>query len=426
MKRSLILLIVLVTIAACQPQKENNRLPVLAESRPETAGFSTPRLARIDSTMNEWVSKGWINGAAALIARDGKIIYYKASGYNDLETKDPLKKDDLFRIASQTKAITSVAVMMLYEEGKFLLEDPVSKFIPSFEKPTVLEKFNAKDTTYTTIPAKRNITIRDLLTHTSGIGYAQIGGPAENAIYAKNKITAGLDVYEGTLADAMTRLGSLPLVHQPGERWTYGLNTDLLGRLVEIWSGKTLEEFFNERIFKPLGMNDTYFNVPEEKATRLVNFFMEDSTGLKKFTTALGGDMNFPLRKKSYFSGGGGLSSTVYDYGIFLQMLLNNGEYNGNRLLSRNTVRMMTMNQIGDLSLGNEKFGLGFEVVTEKGSSLFPHQAGTYSWGGAFSTTYWVDPKEKMVVLLYRQMWGSHGSDIDNTFKVLVYQALND
>lgn len=425
MKRLFIILSTLVVLFACQPLKEKESL-VLKESAPEAAGFSGERLARIDSTMNTWVAKGWINGAVGLIARDGKIIYYKASGYNDLETKAKLNRDDIFRIASQTKAITSVAVMMLYEEGKFLLEDPVSKFIPSFADLKVLDKFNPKDTTYTTLPAKRKITIRDLLTHTSGIDYAQIGSPEVNAIYAKNKITAGLDVYEGSLADAMTRLGSLPLSHQPGERWTYGLNIDLLGRLVEIWSGLTLEEFFNQRIFQPLGMNDTYFNIPEEKANRLVNFFMEDSTGLKKYTTALGGDMNFPLRKKSYFSGGGGLSSTVYDYAIFLQMLLNNGEYNGKRYLSRNTVRMMTMNQIGDLSLGDEKFGLGFRIITEKGSSMFPNQVGTYSWGGAFSTIYWVDPQEKMVVLLYRQMWGAHAEEIEGSYKALVYQALND
>jgi CubicO group peptidase (beta-lactamase class C family) len=425
MKRLFIILSTLVVLFACQPLKEKESL-VLKESAPEAAGFSGERLARIDSTMNTWVAKGWINGAVGLIARDGKIIYYKASGYNDLETKAKLNRDDIFRIASQTKAITSVAVMMLYEEGKFLLEDPVSKFIPSFADLKVLDKFNPKDTTYTTLPAKRKITIRDLLTHTSGIDYAQIGSPEANAIYAKNKITAGLDVYEGSLAEAMTRLGSLPLSHQPGERWTYGLNIDLLGRLVEIWSGLTLEEFFNQRIFQPLGMNDTYFNIPEEKANRLVNFFMEDSTGLKKYTTALGGDMNFPLRKKSYFSGGGGLSSTVYDYAIFLQMLLNNGEYNGKRYLSRNTVRMMTMNQIGDLSLGENKFGLGFAIVTEKGSSLSPNQVGTYSWGGAFSTIYWVDPQEKMVVLLYRQMWGAHAEEIEGSYKALVYQALND
>jgi len=173
-------------------------------------------------------------------------------------------------------------------------------------------------------------------------------------------------------------------------------------------------------------MNDTYFNIPEEKASRLVNFFQEDSTGLKKVVTALGGDTNFPLRKKSYFSGGGGLSSTIYDYAVFLQMLLNNGEYNGVRLLSRNTVRMMTMNQIGDLMLDDSKFGLGFAIATEKDSGLFPSQEGTYSWGGAFSTIYWVDPKEKMVVLFYRQMWGAHAEEIEGSYKALVYQGLND
>lgn len=415
----------LVCIFSCSSTTDNSSR-VISQATPESAGLSSERLARLDNTMNDWVAKGWINGAVGLVIRNGKIAYYQSVGYNDLETKEALKKDGIFRIASQTKAITSVAVMMLYEEGKFLLEDPVSKFIPSFANIQVLDQFNDQDTTYTTIPAKRQITIRDLLTHTSGLGYAQIGSKEANSIYAKNKITAGLDVYEGTLTDAMSRLGTLPLMHQPGERWTYGLNIDLLGRLVEIWSGKTLEDFFNERIFMPLGMKDTYFNVPEEKANRLVNFYMEDSTGLKKTKNALGGDMNFPLRKKSYFSGGGGLSSTIYDYAVFLQMMLNGGEYNGNRLLSRNTVRMMTMNQIGDLMVWDDKFGLGFSIVTDKGSSLLPHQVGTYSWGGAFSTSYWVDPKENMVVLLYRQMWGAHDENVNSLFKILVYQAIND
>lgn len=394
---------------------------------PEAAGFSAERLKRIDVNMKSWVDQGWMNGAAALVIRNGKIVYYKSAGYNDLKTKTLLAKDGIFRIASQTKAITSVAAMILYEEGKFLLDDAVSKYIPSFEKATVVDKFSEKDTTYTTIPASRAVTIRDLLRHTSGIGYAQIGSKISNAIYAKNKITAGLDVKDDNLSDAMTRLGPLPLMHQPGEKWTYGLNSDLLGRLVEIWSGMSLDEFLRKRIFVPLGMTDTYFNIPPEKAERLVNFFREDSLGVLQKEDTLGSlDMNFPLRKKTYFSGGGGLSSTLYDYAVFLQMLLNGGTYNGQQILSRNTVRMMTMNQIGDLSLGdNEKFGLGFAIATEKTSAKFPAHEGTFTWGGAFSTTYWVDPKEKMVVLLYRQMWGSH-SEIDSIFKVLVYQAIVD
>ncbi len=225
----------------------------------------------------------------------------------------------------------------------------------------------------------------------------------------------------------MNRLGALPLMHNPGEKWTYGLNTDLLGRLVEVWSGKSLDQFFSERIFKPLGMNETYFNVPEDKAVRVVNFFTVNKDGqLEKASGGLGTSIDFPIRNTSYFSGGAGLSSTIYDYAIFLQMLLNGGEYSGVRLLSRNTVRMMTMNQINELTLGNNKFGLGFEVQTEKGSSMQPLSEGSYSWGGAFSTTYWVDPKEKMVVLMYRQMWGAHDDEIGGTFNTLVYQALND
>ena len=420
------IIFLLVASISCSTKTEKHS-KVITQSAPESAGFSSVRLARLDSTMNDWVNKGWINGAVGLVIRHGKIVYYKSTGYNNLETKTLMDKEGIFRIASQTKAITSVAVMMLYEEGKFLLDEPVSKYIPAFADSKVLDKFNDKDTTYTTIPARRQITIRDLLSHTSGIDYATIGSPAANAIYAKNNITAGLDVNDSKLSDAMIRLGGLPLFHQPGEKWTYGLNIDLLGYLVEIWSGMSLDEFFTTRIFTPLGMNDTYFNVPEEKASRLVNFFQEDSTGLKIQNKAFGQlDMNFPLRRKEYFSGGGGLSSTIYDYAIFLQMMLNGGEYNGKRLLSRNSVRMMTMNQIGDLNLGENKFGLGFAIVSEKGSSMHPNQEGTYSWGGAFSTTYWVDPKENMVVLLYRQMWGAHDNEIDPKFMALVYQAIND
>ena len=394
----------------------------------ESVGFSSERLKRIDDAMNDWVKQGWMNGAVGMIIRDGKIVYYKAAGYNDIDAKIPLPKDDIFRIASQTKAITSVAVMMLYEEGKFLLDDPVSKYISSFAHEQVLDKFNETDSSYTTVPAKRDVTIRDLLTHTSGIDYAQIGSKEAKAIYAKNNITAGLDVHNDKLSDAMNRLGSLPLLHQPGEKWTYGLNIDLLGDLIEIWSGMTLDEFFHKRIFEPLGMNDSYFNVPKEKENRLVNLYQEDSLGhlIKQSGEALGVDVNYPLRTKTYFSGGGGLSSTIYDYAIFLQMLLNGGEYNGKRLLSRNTVRIMTMNQIGDIDFGNNKFGLGFAIVTEKSSGESPSQAGTFSWGGAFSTSYWVDPKEKMIVQFYRQLWGTTHGDLSEKFKVLAYSALND
>jgi CubicO group peptidase (beta-lactamase class C family) len=210
---------------------------VLTEAPPEAGGFSASRLTRLDSGMNDWVKKQWVNGAVALIVRNGKIVFDKAYGYNDVDTKTPLDKNGIFRIASQTKAITTVAVMMLWEEGKFSLDDSVSKFIPSFANETVLDTFNPTDTTYTTVRAKRPVTIRDLLTHTSGLGYPGIGTPQENAIYAKSNLTGGVGVKDQKLSEAINRLGSIPLFFQPGEQWKYGLSADVLGYLVEIWSG---------------------------------------------------------------------------------------------------------------------------------------------------------------------------------------------
>lgn len=424
MKKYLLIATLLVTALFATAQKST----ALVQATPETAGFSSDRLKHIDDAMNEWVQKGWMQGGEALIARNGKIIYYKAIGYNDLEAKTPLAKDVIYRIASQTKAITSVAIMILFEEGKLLLSDPVSKYIPSYRNQKVLDKFNAADTTYTTVPAEREVTIKDLLTHTSGIGYAQIGSRESNAIYAKNKLTPGIGGTNETLLEAMTKLGTLPLLHQPGKKWTYGLNTDLLGCLVEIISGMTLDDFFKKRIFEPLGMKDSYFNIPKEKANRLVNIYTEDSTGRLVKTTGglLGGPVGpeYPLVNKTYYSGGAGLSSSIYDYAVFLQMLLNEGEYNGKRILSRNSVRMMTMSQVSDTVYGGDnRFGLGFSIVGEKNGNV-PAQPGTYSWGGAFSTSYWVDPKEKMVMLFYRQLQRSTHGDVVEKFRALTYAAL--
>ncbi len=398
---------------------------------PESQGFSSERLKRLDREMNNWVDYGWMQGGTALVIRNNKIVYYKAVGFNDKEQKVQMQKDNIFRIASQTKAITSVAIMILFEEGKLLLDDPVSKYIPAFAKQQVLDKFNPADTTYTTVPARKEITIRELLSHTSGLGYAQIGSREANAIYAKHNLTAGIGVKDDKLLDAMNRLAKLPLMHQPGEKWTYGLNTDLLGCLVEVISGISLDEFFRTRIFEPLGMTDTYFTIPKNKAWRLVKLYREDSTGklVKSEANLLNGKTispDYPLEGSTYYSGGAGLTSTIYDYGVFLQMLLNGGIHNGKRILSRNSVRMMTMNQIGDLSRGDDKFGLGFQVVTERGSARTPSNVGTFSWGGAFATSYWVDPKEKMVFLFYRQLQNTTHGDMAEKFRSLLYGAMND
>lgn len=402
----------------------------IINASPESAGFSSERLKKIDQSMNEWVEKGYMNGGAALIIRNGKIAYHKAIGYNDLNTKEPLQKDGIFRIASQTKAITSVAIMILFDEGKLLLTDPISLYIPSYKNQTVMTSFNPADSSYTTVPAKRDITIKDLLTHTSGLGYAQIGSKEANAIYAKHNITAGLGVQDRTLLSAMTEMGKLPLMHQPGEKFTYGMNTDLLGCLVEVISGMSLDQFFRTRIFEPLGMKDTYFNIPASKANRLVNMYKEVSEG--KLIKASSGmlnsiaNTNYPLVPHTYYSGGAGLSSTLYDYAIFLQMLLNDGVYNGKRILGRNTVRMMVDNQIEGVPYAAGTFGLGFQVVTEKNSGSAPAQIGTFSWGGAYGTSYWVDPKEKMVYLFYRQLQVRSHNEVVEKFRALTYQAIND
>jgi CubicO group peptidase (beta-lactamase class C family) len=410
---------------------KNTSFSVLTEASPESVGMSSARLARIDSVFKEYIDKKWIAGATVLVARNGKIVYYKGLGYDDIDKKTPMKKDEICRIASQTKAITSVAVMMLYEEGKILLSDPVSKYIPEFKNPRVLDKFNAADTTYTTVPAKREVTIHDLLTHTSGIDYAQIGSKESNAIYYKAGIPGGLGIIDMILADKMKILGRLPLMHQPGEKWTYGLNMDVLGYLIEVVSGMSLDEFFRIKIFEPLGMKDTYFYLPKEKRNRLATLYTEDSTGhLEKApeTSTLNGTMyaNYPAMDGTYYSGGAGLSSTAHDYGVFMQMLLNGGEYDGKRILSPSSIRMMTTNQIGNINFGDDNFGLGFGIFTEKSAAKSPPSAGTFYWGGFFSSSYWIDPKEKIVAQLFLQQWPNSHSEIHEKFKALVYGALNN
>jgi CubicO group peptidase (beta-lactamase class C family) len=427
----MIVSIIVVVFCFTTTFSQSNHPILSVAATPEAGGFSAKRLSRIDTVLKEYVDKGRMNGAVAMIVHDGKIVYYKNFGYNDQEAKTPMQKDGIFRIASQTKAITSVAVMMLYEEGKFMLDDPISNFIPEFKHPKVLDKYNKADTTYTTVPAKREITIRDLLTHTSGLGYAQIGTTEAKNIYHKAGVVGGIGVPDFILADKMKILGGLPLFHQPGEKWTYGLNDDVLGYLIEVVSGMSLKDFFAKRIFEPLGMKDTYFYLPAEKKNRLVMLYTEESESKKlvKLPEKLNlyADMyrDYPKMNGSYYSGGAGLSSTVYDYAIFLQMLLNGGEYNGKRILSHNSVRMMTMNQIGDISRGVNKFGLGFGITTEKGSAILPTQEGTFEWGGMFATTYWVDPKEKLIGLVYRNIYATSWGSLGNLYKVLVYQAMN-
>lgn len=424
MKKNLIpsiVSLILIISFSCTQSPQPGESTELMESTQISARVSGDRLLRIDKMIQQAVDSGWIAGAVGFIARDGKIVYDKSFGMSDIEKKTAMHNDDIFRIASQTKAITSVAVMMLFEEGKFLLDDPISKYIPEFANPVVLDKFNEKDTTYTTIKAYREITIRDLLTHTSGIDYAGIGSPHMNAIYAKAGIPTGFVSEKIVLGDKIRKLGKLPLVHQPGERFTYGLNLDVLGYLVEVLSGESLDSYFHKHIFEPLGMDDTYFYLPASKIERLVNVSTED----KNHHLINAPDfVKYPTVHGTYYSGGAGLSSTIKDYAIFLQMLLNNGKYKGKTLLARHTVELMTSNQIGDLSLGRNKFGLGFEITTASGQEKLGMSEGSFSWGGYFATTYWADPKEKLVGLIFMQQSPLRHGEIPEKFEALVYQAL--
>ena len=395
----------------------------------EEGGFEYYRLERINNLIQEYVDKKWLIGANALILYNGETVFNKAYGIQKTNPDKKMKNDAIYRIASQTKAITSVAVMILYEEGKFLLDDPISKYIPAFANPKILKTFNEKDSSYTTEPAKKEITIRELLTHTSGIGYAQIGSPSMRAIYEKAGIVAGFSIEKRKLEDMINTLGTLPLEHNPGERFTYSMSIDVLGRLVEVTSGQNLEVFFKERIFEPLRMEDTYFNLPVKKQSRLVQVFTEDSnTGqIIPWTSnpTPGMTVDFPINNNGLYAGGAGLVSTIGDYGKFLQMILKKGESpSGRRILARRTVEMMSQNQIGELSLGPDKFGLGFQITTKNGQAKLGMTKGSLSWGGYFGTSYWADPKENIVCLFFTQQTNNSHGDIADKFKAMVYQAL--
>ncbi len=383
------------------------------------------RLKRVDDLMTQFVQEKKIPGAVLLVLKDGQVLRHQAYGMDDADALKPMAKEALFRIASQTKAVTSVGVMMLLEEGKLLLTDPVSKYIPAFAKPVVLDKFNAADSSYTTVPAKREITIKDLLTHTSGLGYAQIGSPTMNAIYAKNQITAGIGELKANLQETMARLGKAPLEYQPGTRWNYSLSSDVLGYVIEVVSGMSLEAFFQQRLFTPLGMKDTHFNVPASKHSRLTALNTQDSLGSwHKIPDSPDFPASFPNQTTSYFSGGAGLTSTALDYGIFLQMLLNKGRYGGKTILSPRIVEMMTVNQVGKL-MGERQFGLGFGIVPESAPDEV-QSPGTFSWGGAFATNYWADPQKKIVFQLMTQQYPAspYLEELRAKLSVAIYQSL--
>jgi CubicO group peptidase (beta-lactamase class C family) len=401
----------------------------LPTALPESVGVSAERLDRLHKGMQAYVDHHDVSGTVTLIAREGKIVDVHANGFQDVENRKPMQIDTIFRVASMTKPITSVAVMMLEEEGKLFLSDPVSRYIPAFKGQKVVGEGGAL------VPARREITIRDLLSHRSGLSYGFLnGGPVGDA-YRKEGVTDGLTVTPMTLQEGIDKLAAQPLMAQPGSAWNYSLSTDVLGRVVEVVSGMSFDVFLRDRIIKPLGMSDTAFVVSEAKWPRFSTVYSPDGKGgirpmtdpEEAFGNAHLSQFAWYKEPKKYFSGGAGLTSTIHDYARFAQMLLNGGVLDGVRLLSPKTIDLMTGSATSDLPpaglLGpGTQFALGFRVVTDVAATQTQGSVGMYGWLGIYGTTFWVDPKEKLVAIMMVQRYP--GSPVGNGFQPLVYQAL--
>jgi len=383
---------------------------------------------QLDSFLLAATTQQWVAGTSAIVVKDGKTVFEKTYGFRDREAKAALKVDDIFRIASMTKPIVTVAAMLLIEKGKLSLDDELWKYIPAFKDPKVLKSYDAQSNTWVATAAKSQITIRQLMTHTSGIGTGQ-DDKILGALYMKNGFKALMFADSTDLATATEKLATLPLASHPGEKFHYGNSIDVLGRVVEIISGQNLDQFVSKNILIPLKMKDTYFFMPEEKKDRLVVLYAEmQSAKLTRIPQGFQGyNINYPFSgPKKYFSGSGGMSSTLPDYSNFLQMLLNGGTLAGKRILKPATVALMNKNQIGEVSLANSnKFGLGFEIESRQNP---PRKAsvGKLSWGGAFNTTFWIDPKRKSIAILLSQVYPAmHQRDLYTGFEKFVNEALD-
>jgi CubicO group peptidase (beta-lactamase class C family) len=385
--------------------------------------FAADRLARIDRFMQQYVDSGQIAGAVGLVLRNGRVVYQRAVGWSDLESRRPMSPDALFRIASQTKAITTVAILSLLEEGKLSPYDPVSRYIPAFAHTTVMTGSVVK-------PASREITIHDLLTHTAGISYGTDSLLAP--LYSAKGLgpSAGWGWYtadkDEPICTTIERLATVPFVAQPGARWQYGYNTDILGCVAERASGMPLDDLIRTRITGPLKMRDTYFFVPPAATARLVTVYASDSGPLHRAPDGPRGQGNYVTGPRRNFSGGAGLVSTAADYARFLQMLLNGGALDGVRILAPHTVDLMTHNQSGRLidSTGAYSFGYGFGITERYGTNGMA-SVGTFGWGGAYGSTYEVDPVEHLVIVFMINQLPNR-TDIAGKFPTLVYQALVD
>ncbi|HJO02354.1 MAG TPA: serine hydrolase domain-containing protein [Acidobacteriota bacterium] len=392
---------------------------------PEAVGVSSARLDRLSRVLQGYVDNGQVAGIVALLTRRGKVVYHEAIGQRDVAANAPMQHDTIFRIASQSKAVTSVAAMILVEEGLMLLSDPVGKYLPAFAD-TIVAVANGNG--YDVVPTDRPITVRDLLTHSTGVSYGD--GPA---------VTAYKDagIYGWYFADkdepigvTVDRLAALPFNAHPGDEWIYGYSSDILGALIEQVSGTDLDSFFQEKILDPLAMSDTHFYLPPAKRDRLATVYAATPEGGIVRSPDVGDGMlvqgAYVDGPRKSFSGGAGLLSTASDYARFLQMLLAGGALDGERLLSPKTVELMTVNHVADRFAwgAGAGFGLGFQITLDLGATGQHGSDGAYSWGGAYHTTYWVDPDEDLVAVLMTQLIPAGNSDLHAKFETMVYQAI--
>lgn len=401
-------LLTLILISSCLNRK-NGKSDWISHSKPVSAGIIADSLTNIDRHVTAMIDAGKIPGAAVLVAKNGRVVYHKAFGHRNIEEGEILDTNDIFRIASMTKPVVSVAIMQLYEKGLLKLSDPVSKYIPSFANPKVLVELNRSDTTWTSRPAIREITIHHLLTHTSGIGYS-FSSRAISPVYAKNKIPDLANSEDITIGEVTDRLGSLPLMFDPGSRYSYGLSIDVLGRVVEVVSGMTLGEYIEKNITAPLAMNDTRFFFNEDVTDRLATVYTISPSTRKVVsaqTPGRSGSTDYPVSgARKYFSGGSGLCSTTSDYFVFSQAMLNGGIYKGVRILKPETVKMIFSDQLDSLRFSaTSTFGYGFSVDRSKNSDGTPGPVTALGWAGAFNTWFTINPADSIVAIIMSQVF---------------------
>ena len=400
------------------PTLSAQRLPVAA---PEEVGLSSERLQRIGETFEAYAEEGRISGAVGMVLRHGRVAYSDAWGVRDLGAGDAMEEEDIFRIYSMTKPIASVAVMMLYEEGRFFLNEPIGRFLPELADLQVANLSEAvRGQPIPTVRARRPVRIHDLLRHTSGFTYGEFSNTVVDSIYRERRV-----VYQPTLEDVVAQLGQIPLAYQPGTRWHYSVSVDVLARFVEVVSGQSFDAFLEERIFEPLGMHDTAFNVPASKRDRFARTYGHSGPD----RALVLGDTVGVTPPTGNFSGGAGLMSTAHDYARFAQMLLNGGELDGVRILGRKTVELMTVNHLEDgMPMGFLQpgwgFGLGFTVKMEAGEDGMPDSVGSYSWIGVLGTSFWVDPEEDLIGVFMIQIRPNRDVLFRQQFRRLVYQAV--